>query len=799
MKKFNWLTLTLVLTLVLPLVPATARVPDEPDGPVSQPVVAEGNWYIVEFEEPALAVYAKSGDIRTMTVGGKLSVDAPASQAYISQLEKQQAAFGASLAQAIPSARVERGYQIVLNAVAVELPNGDLETLKSLWTMPGVKRVSPQQIYTANLDYSLPLINAEALWSQLGGQDAAGAGIKVAVVDSGIDPDHAMFDGTGWSYPTTGDWPKGYCADHVGFCNGKLISARYYAPTFEVNTGEVLSPQDVHGHGSSMTGIAAGNRVMATYGTSSPEISGVAPGAWVMAYKGLFKTVAGGGSGSTIMLAAAVEDAIADGADVINNSWGSQAWTLDRPLQAAYEAAVDAGAVVVFSTGNSGPDYNTTGSPSSSKFIEVGASSTRRFYANEVAVTAPMPVTDTLQSMPANEFSDTRPIIAPIGPLTVIYGDWIALIPKVYGESWSTVKLDNAEAAGAVAAVMWTTNYPGSVFDYNWVAEGRIPTVMLEHDIGEELSDWWDTYTDTVKLQIGIKTPFTTRTPDVIASFSSRGPWLDLAIKPDVVAPGVNILTANYDGAYSVGSGTSPASPHVVGTAAMLLQLHPTWTPAQIKSALMTTASHTILELDETTTADVMTQGSGRIDLSKVDDPGLTFDKPSHSFGMVPQGIGVGTLVTANDVSGAAETYSLSVQETITDTGNVTVTVSPATLDITAGGTGSFWITVDVGDGATVQDLEGNIVVSGSSHEAHIPYGCASTRTLVRKCCWWTSTSLRLPPIMASPLSTVRLLATIPTTTPLRCRPWVLPTTTGTCGVHHPSHRRAWCWTSTTR
>ena len=102
-------------------------------------------------------------------------------------------------------------YQIVLNAVAVKLPDSNLKTLAAIKEMQGVKRVSPQRIYTAEMDYSLPLINAPEVWSQVGGRDNAGAGIKVAIIDSGIDPDHALFDGTGWSYPAEGTWPKGYC------------------------------------------------------------------------------------------------------------------------------------------------------------------------------------------------------------------------------------------------------------------------------------------------------------------------------------------------------------------------------------------------------------------------------------------------------------------------------------------------------------------------------------------------------------------------------------------------------------
>ncbi|MFN2157173.1 MAG: S8 family serine peptidase [Anaerolineae bacterium] len=749
MRSVKWARFAIIFVLLLSLTPVAAQGPSDKLSDV--PLFAsEGNWYIVQLDKPSLAAYAQSGTGQISTTGlrGGLDVNAAASQTYIGQLEQDQALFAQSMAGAIPGAQVGYDYQIVLNALAVKLPDSRLETLLALRNLPGVKRISAQRIYTVELDYSLPLIDAPALWSQLGGRDEAGSGIKVGVIDSGIDPDHPMFDGTGWSYPATGTWPKGYCASDPSFCNAKIISARYYTPTLTVNPAEVLTPQDLHGHGSHTAGTAAGNRVTASYGTSTPEISGVAPGAWIMAYKALFLNQAGtSASGSNIMLAAAVEDAIADGADVLNNSWGGTAWELDDPLAAAYEAAVDAGVVVVFSAGNSGPDYGTVGSPTSGKFIEVGASTTARAYYNALAVTAPTPVSATLQSFAGNQFADIAPAAMPtttVGPLPYLPCDltgvpdlglagvtvgitetapyasgWIALIPR--GTHDFTLKLGNAIAQGASAAVMYTD-------DRTWkggFTASNLPiyTVMTDHSLGLQMRDWWVTHTSDARLQIGYPmAPFPIETPDVIADFSSRGPTLALLIKPDVVAPGVNILSAVADGTYDSWNGTSMAAPHVTGAAALLQALHPAWTPAQVKSALMTTASQTILDLDQVTTADVMTQGAGRIDLGSAGDPGLTFDMPSLSFGMVEMGSSGQIVISAADVSGAAETYTLSVDEHVADTGAVTVTVTPATLDVGAGGTAVFTVTVETSGGATAQDVEGNVVLTGSGHEAHLPY-----------------------------------------------------------------------------
>jgi subtilisin family serine protease len=722
-----------------------AQAPVTGDGNSTPASVAPGDWYIVELDKPSLVNEAKSGSKASyLNSSGKIDVNSPASQNYIDELKSDQAAFTTALVDLIPGAEVSRGYQVVLNAVAVHIPNSDLSVIQQMASIPGVNRISPQTIYTISLDYSLPLINAPDLWSQLGGRAEAGTGVKIADVDTGIDPAHDMFNGTGWSYPSTGTWPKGYCADVAGFCNGKIITARFYAPTFDVNVDEELTPRDVAGHGSHTAGIAAGEVVTAEYGTSTPVISGVAPGAWLMVYKGLFKTVDGTtASGSNIMLAGAVEDAILDGADVINNSWGSNTIVKDSndPLVRAYEAAVDAGIVVVFSNGNSGPDHNTSGSPGgeSTKFIAVGASTTERAYYNTLMVTDTVPVSPTLESFPGNQFADLAPSAFPttdIGPLPYVptnllgvpitdtepYSQtgWIALIPR--GTYNFTDKLDNAIAYGASAVAMYTD--AARTWKGGFTATERaIYTVMISYDLGVEARNWWVSHPDTAQMIIGYPvSPWLTETPDVIADFSSRGPNIELGIKPDVTAPGVNILSAYWDDSYQVLNGTSMAAPHVTGAAALLLQLHPDWTPAQVKSALMSTASQTILDVNEETLADVMTQGAGRIDLSVAGDPGLTFDEPSVSFGMLPQGASDQVMINAADVAGSAEVYNVSVEETVGETGLVTFTTSTDELDMLAGGAEAFTFTVDVGDEAIPMDLEGNIVISSTNHLAHIPF-----------------------------------------------------------------------------
>lgn len=753
MKRFKWFSVLLVFVLAMNIGSAAAQTPvtDDGDGEPNQvEVTSKGEWFLVELEKAPLVEYANSLQApASMKDEGKLDVQATQSIAYSSQLIQDQAAFASALTRAIPGAQIERGYQIVLNAMAVHIPEGTPDTLRTLHSLPGVTRVVPQVIYTVDMDASLPLINIDEIWASLGGAADAGRGIKVAVVDSGINPDHPMFAATGFSYPE-GDWPRGYCATVDGFCNGKIIAARYYAPTFEVSTEEELTPRDHNGHGSHVAGTAAGIQTEAQFGTGTHELSGVAPGAWIMAYKGLFALDNGNASGSNIMLASAAEDVVADGADVVNNSWGSTSIVLptDDPLIRAWENVVDAGVVVVFSNGNDGPGENTAGSPGgqSDRFIGVGASTTNRAFYNSIQVTAPTPVPADLENFPGNPFVDIAPEAIPEGPIgplpylpfntqglpdttipgvtagiteTLPYSNgYIALIPR--GDITFAEKLNNAINQGADAVLMYTN---ANTWKGGFTASGMpIYTVMISNELGLSMVDWWQPHTAAARVRIDY--PFSaweTEEPDELAEFSSRGPGLTLGIKPDLTAPGVNILSANMDVTYMSIGGTSMASPHVTGAAALLLDLHPEWTPQQVKSAMMTSADQVIQEIGTNEVVGVMGQGSGRLNVSEAANPGLTVDKPSLSFGMMPLETEASMSVSATNVTEAAATFDFSVTETVADPG-LAVAVAPASLTLGPGESDTFTVTLTVDPMATIGDFEGRINFASTATGGHIPY-----------------------------------------------------------------------------
>jgi minor extracellular serine protease Vpr len=210
-------------------------------------------------------------------------------------------------------------------------------------------------------------------------------GVKVAIIDSGIRPEHPMFQSNGHTRPA-GLPNDDYCSTiDASFCNDKLVLARYYAPTFQVHPDENISPLDFNGHGTHVTGTAVGNAVTATIDSIEVNISGVAPGATLMVYRAFYQTDTSPGASSSIQLVAALEDAVADGADIINNSWGGSigsnpANSVYTPIFAAAEAA---GVLMVSSAGNSGPGANTIGCPACAEAgLAVASTQTGRVFGN---------------------------------------------------------------------------------------------------------------------------------------------------------------------------------------------------------------------------------------------------------------------------------------------------------------------------------------------------------------------------------------------------------------------------------
>lgn len=711
--------------------------------------------FIVQLSDAPLATYpgGVSGLAPTApsrTGASRLDVNAPASQSYLAYLAGKQTAFIQQLSSAVPNAQVERQYQVVLNAMAVKARWGDLAKIHSL---AGVTQVQPEREYKIQMDASIPLIGLgtgtlggtnwadSGLWAALGGHANAGKGIKVADIDSGITPSNPCFSPAGFAYPA--GFPK-FDPGYDAYVTPKIIAARaFFRPDDPPESAP--TPLDDPGSLGGGHGTHTAGTMVCDYGTTTTfsgiKISGIAPMAQLMVYRVFYLSVGGSGSAFSPELDAAIEAAVRDGADVVNNSWGGLVLDMNDLDVQAYSAAVAAGVAVVFSAGNAGPGAMTIGSPGiGESFITAGASTTSRtlltgvwavsrsdggaipdtvaqgkISGSSVTQTAVTAVTVDLQ---AAGYAD--PLACSPLPSTLVSGK-IVVIER--GTCALVDKVSNAKDGGAVGVIL--RNVAGGATTLPLI-NPVLPEVHVSQANGDAI------FAFLSGLPAGVTATFTingpaTYTPngdagDTIASFSSLGPNPDMTIKPDIAAPGVNILSSvspaqagTTTPAFDFFQGTSMAAPHVTGAAALMRQLHPGWSPAQIKSALITTSAEaTPLGANPTV------RGAGRLNLADVSKVQLTFDRPSLSFGLVaePGSTPEKVTVTATNTTGAAVTYTLAVSATQGDA----PTLSASSMTVPANGTAAFDVSLA---GATTGDAFGKIVLTdaaGTGAALHIPY-----------------------------------------------------------------------------
>jgi subtilisin family serine protease len=624
------------------------------------------NYYIVELESAPLA--ATAGVVSTDGNGNRLDLQSTAAKKQADVLAQERQAFAQALKAAFPGAEVERHYDTVYNGVVVTSSDDIFAELKNL---EGVKGVYREEMYYEQMDASLDLIKAKQVWESLGGSASAGKGVKIAVIDGGIRPENPLFRDDGFAAPATKP-SNDYCSVvEPEFCNNKLIAARFSTPTFVTLEGEHMSPLGMGGHGTHTSGTTAGVPTEIWFnGTTDqlPEdgskdgytkvtVSGVAPGAYLMHYKALFQVLKADGSvtgsGSNVMLLEALDWAVKDGADVINNSWGGSAGAdpSTSPYQAAFKAAENAGVVVVTSAGNSGPAAQSVGCPGCIESgITVASTTTGRFFANTVTPTGGA----SILAIPGSEYGTTianltedlkgtvadAAVLAPANPLACsafpadTFKDKIALISR--GTCSFSIKINNAMAAGAKGVIVVqnsgampsTMSNPGTT----------IPSLMISKADGATLAALVASKPATeVSLSRFASRVMNSQYADNMSDFSSRGPDGDNNIlKPDMGAPGGSILSStspeDADGAtFQLMSGTSMASPHVAGAAAVMKQLHPTWTAVEIKTALTSSSVNGLKKEDASSATTPFDIGAGRLDLARATKAAVTFDKPSFA------------------------------------------------------------------------------------------------------------------------------------------------------------------------
>ncbi|MGQ4276422.1 S8 family serine peptidase [Pseudidiomarina sp. E22-M8] len=599
--------------------------------------------FIVELNEPAAAVY-KGGiagfepTSALATKSERLQLNSPAVKTYQQHLLSKQTEVLRELKARVGQLEAKYHLTLTFNGLVVEMPGkvADQQALiAQLEQVAGVKRVYKDKKYFATTPSSMDLISAPGVWSQLGGQAEAGRDIKIAIIDGGIDQDHPLFADNGHpsvSRPTKDD----YCTTEPTFCNDKIIVARWYEPTGDVHPDETETPADHNGHGTHVAGTAAGNPGSYTSNGVALNVTGVAPGAHIMVYKALFSDVDGSGSGSSSQLIPALEDAVADGADVINNSWGSGPGgdPADSPYRSAFAAAHEAGVLTVTAAGNDGPGDRTVGCPGC---IEDGLTVASSQHGREISprvAAAGLPEVNAV--IGDGNFSITQDITGALALASNVgdnlacsafpagsFDNQIVLVQR--GNCTFESKAGNVQNAGADAMIVYNNEAGLLTMSMN---AATLPSVLITQQAGDAIrAEWSSAATATIKApQLRI----IEEQEDSMSSFSSRGPNGDSSfLKPDITAPGSNILAPVPDDTIGSLSGTSMASPHVAGAAALLLDQRGSLTPDQLKSLLMTSTDNGLRDDDTITPATPFDRGAGRLNVSAAAGSFVVVDKPS--------------------------------------------------------------------------------------------------------------------------------------------------------------------------
>ncbi|MEU6073482.1 S8 family serine peptidase [Micromonospora sp. NPDC047074] len=519
-------------------------------------------------------------------------------------------------------------------------------------------------------------------------------------------------------------------------CNEKVISARYFGESWlravpPAQRKDYVSPRDAQGHGTHTAGTAAGNTAVPVteQGVDFGNISGVAPGAKIAVYKALWQgTTDSTTNGHTSDIVAAIDQAVADGVDVINYSVGTaRESSPDDPTQLAFLNAAAAGVFVAASAGNSGPSASTL--DNTVPWAMTTAASTLEPYPASVEL-----------GNGARFNGTSTTVAAPFGPKPLISSRAAraAGVGDVEADNCMTGSLDPAKVAGKVVLCL-----RGVVLRPIKSAEvaraGGVGMVLAnpsDQDLSGDLHsvptvhvNWPDTqavqeYAATAGAQVTLLPTGPSMPYPQVAPFSSRGPSLNHAdlLKPDIAAPGVAILAAvappgaegkNFD----FYSGTSMAAPHIAGLAALYLAKHPDWSPARVKSAMMTTTFATKTATGAPS-GDVFAHGAGHVDPTRMLDPGLVYDASEQDWlgyleglgyrtgsGVTPirgsdlnyPSIGVGKLFGTHTVTRRVTAVTPGNYHAKVDLPGLKVKVSPSTLHFKkAGETKEFTVSMEL-------------------------------------------------------------------------------------------------------
>lgn len=742
---------------------AAPAAPAKPNA-VSASTFDDGR-YVVLLADEAIATYegGVSGYERTAPKKGE-QLDSRRSRVdkYRAYLEERQKKVAASVA-----ADIAVSYTTALNGFSADLTAAQAAKLAADRDVLAIALDELLKVTAQSGTEFLGLDGPGGVWESIGGAERAGEGSVIGVLDTGIAPEHPSFAGDPLA-STVGPEPylngetitfakadgttfTGVCQSGAQFaaddCSTKIVGARYFVEGFgaarigdaSTGPGEFLSPRDGDGHGSHTASTAAGEHLVdaTVTGIGFGPISGVAPGAKIAAYKVCWngKDAASSADDGCAMsdLLAGIDAATNDGVDVINYSiGGGAADSTVSIIDMAFLGAASAGIFVSASAGNSGPRASTL--DNASPWITTVAASTIPGYEATATLgdgqafagasitldmaegAAPLTGPLVLSTDVASRRSADPELCSPNSlDATKVTSDMIIVCDRgIYDRVAKSAEV--ARAGGAGMILLNVT--PGSTD----ADAHSVPSIHLNAQYRAAVRAYAAISGATVSMAFGNSTDVVTPVPQV-AGFSSRGPVLadgsDI-LKPDISAPGVGILaaTSNREGeapTFAFLSGTSMSAPHIAGLALLYLGERPTATPAEVKSAIMTTAYDTKAR-DGSTVTDPFAQGAGHADPTRYFEPGLLYlngpaDWDAYIAGIGGDPFGAAEPIDASDLNLASIAVGeMAAPQTVTRTVTATqagtftasvqgmagmeVVVEPSTLTFGAAGeSASFTVT----------------------------------------------------------------------------------------------------------
>jgi uncharacterized protein (TIGR03437 family) len=710
------------------------------------------NRYALILEDPPVSA----------RLTGRAATRSAAAIAYAQQIEARQQ----SLLSELRSRNISVTGRVatLANVVFVSAPKARAAELKSL---AGVKGVVPVRVYKRKINRATQLVNLPGAWNLSGGPDHAGKGVKIGILDTGIDQKHAAFQDSSLAMPA--GYPICSGTD-CAYTSNKVIVARSYVRQIAAGTGDDpaadsrpddYSPRDRIGHGTGVASVAAG---VANGGTVTA--SGMAPKAYLGNYKIYGSPYINDGTTDEAIIQA-LDDAFNDGMDIVSFSTGGPAFSgpLDTGatcgndegvpcdlMAQAFENAAAKGMIVVAAAGNEAdtgayyPAFGTIASPASApSVIAVGATTNSHEFMP--LVTVPGPDAPSSLKAIATETGDAYlpmgAVSLPLRDVTSTGNDGLACAAMPahsldgtfalmqWGTCTFSTKLSNAWNAGAMGAIFYMAD-DSAIFGPGGLSSFSVPAAMISRADGLALKEF---------LAANPNHPLTLNPAGIerdapgynlLSYFSSLGPATGTsAIKPDLVATGANMYmaTQSYDplsemyGAdgYVTANGTSFSTPLVSGAAAILKQLHPSFTPAQIRSALVNTTTHDVRVNEDGNTLDIRSLGAGKLDAGAAAAAVVTCNPSSISFGALVSAAlpVVKTIEVTNSGSAAVTLTAEAVAEKASSTAQLTL--DPRTLSLAPGATATLTVTL-TGTLPAAGSFSGNVTLTGSGLSLQVPY-----------------------------------------------------------------------------